>query len=52
MKTLLAALVLSLAPTLALAMGCSSGHGQTSSACAAGQSYDAATGTCVSQPTT
>lgn len=45
-KLLFAALALSLAPSFALAYECG-GFSHTASACAAGQSYDAATGTCV-----
>ncbi|MGB7244939.1 MAG: chitin binding peritrophin-A domain-containing protein [Sulfitobacter sp.] len=45
LKTLATVLALSLAPTLALASGCSDGHQAMS--CAAGTTYDAETGTCV-----
>lgn len=48
MKTVLAALALTLAPTLSLAMGCSYGkHDQQVMSCAAGTVYDANTNSCV-----
>ncbi|MBT0957141.1 adenylosuccinate lyase [Alphaproteobacteria bacterium KMM 3653] len=47
-KTVLAALALTLAPTLALAMGCGSEHSQEASiSCADGTTYDADAGKCV-----
>jgi hypothetical protein len=49
LKALAIAAALSLAPTLALAMGCSSSHATMS--CAAGTVYDAASGTCVASAT-
>jgi hypothetical protein len=49
-KTLLAALALVVAPSLALAGGCSGGHGEASMSCAVGSEYDATSGKCV--PTT
>lgn len=39
------ALVLTIAPTLSLAVGCQ--HDKHAMSCATGSSYDAATGTCV-----
>ena len=51
-KALLAALALTLAPTVSLAMGCNFGHTKEEVAisCAAGSTYDEASKTCV--PTT
>lgn len=51
-KALLAALALTLAPTVSLAAGCSYGHSKEEVAitCAAGSTYDQASKTCV--PTT
>ena len=50
LKALAVAVAFTLAPSLAMAMGgCSSAH--TSMSCAAGTSYDAATGTCVASAT-
>lgn len=52
LKMTLAVLALSLAPSVAFAMGCSGGHSDTASmSCAAGTAYDAATGSCVAQAT-
>ena len=49
-RTLLAALALTIAPTITLAMGCSGGeHAQTSS-CKAGTTWDAASASCVVNP--
>lgn len=49
-KTILTASVLALAPTFALAMGCSEYKtDQTAMSCAEGTVLDAATGTCVAQ---
>jgi hypothetical protein len=52
LKTTLAALALTLAPSVALAMGgCSDAkHEQTAMSCAQGQVFDAAKGACVPQP--
>jgi len=48
MKTLLSALALTVLPSLALAMGCSSyEHTTAQMSCADGTAYDAETGTCV-----
>lgn len=44
-KTLTAALVLTLMPALSLAQGCSHGK-EASMSCGEGSVYDAATGTC------
>lgn len=47
-KTLLAAGLLALAPTLTLAQGCNSEHqSQEAMSCAEGMKLDTATGTCV-----
>lgn len=47
------AVALVMAPTLSLAMvGCGSKHSKQAMSCAAGTSYDEATGTCVADPTT
>ena len=48
-KTVLAALALVLSPTLALANGCQ--WEKTADQCGEGQSYDAASGTCVDKAT-
>ncbi|MFN3953733.1 MAG: hypothetical protein ACK4LQ_04710 [Pararhodobacter sp.] len=45
-KTLLAALALSMAPSLALAMGCGDLR-QTTASCAEGQVWDSASQSCV-----
>lgn len=49
-RTLLAALALTVAPTLALAMGCS-GHDTTAQSCVAGTVWDGEKGACVPQTT-
>ncbi|MBB5514645.1 hypothetical protein FHS89_000651 [Rubricella aquisinus] len=49
LKLIVAALALSLAPGMALAMGCSSDTANMS--CPAGSHYDAATGGCKAQAT-
>ena len=51
-KLTIAALALTLAPSLALAMGgCSDAkHEQTAMSCAEGSVWDPAKGTCVAQP--
>ena len=47
-KTLLAALALTVAPTLAMAMGCSGyGHETPAQSCIAGTAWDADKGACV-----
>ncbi|WP_166434062.1 hypothetical protein [Roseovarius spongiae] len=47
-RTIFATLVLTLAPTLALAMGCSHDRVKTQAmSCAEGSTYDAGTGACV-----
>lgn len=53
LKTILTASVLLLAPTFAIAMGCSGYEHkeQTAMSCADGMVIDAATGTCVAQIT-
>jgi len=47
MKTLGIAMVLTLAPTLSLAMGCNYGKDQQAMTCAAGSAYDADTKSCL-----
>ena len=48
MKTTLAAALLALAPTFALAEGCQWGHSETTAmSCAEGTQLDSTTGTCV-----
>lgn len=49
-KTLISAFLLTVAPGLALAEGCSRGHLQTSQ-CADGQFFDAVTETCIDKAT-
>ncbi|WP_187431253.1 hypothetical protein ROLI_027860 [Roseobacter fucihabitans] len=46
-KTLAAAVALTLTPVLAFAGGCNYGKEKVTMSCAAGTSYDAASGTCV-----
>ena len=46
-KTTLAVLILSVSPTLAMAMGCSEHPIRTSASCADGQTWDTASQTCV-----
>ncbi len=51
-KTAIATLALALAPSIALAMGCSSDHRmQEAMSCAEGSVWDAEAGTCVEQVT-
>lgn len=50
-KTALAVLILSLSPTLAVAMGCSEHPVRTSASCADGQVWDATSQTCVTAAT-
>lgn len=45
-KTILAAIALTLAPTISFAMGCSGDHAKQASSCKVGTSWDAASGTC------
>ena len=47
MKSLGIALVLSLAPTVMLAMGCSQGKSEQAMSCAAGTTYDADAKACL-----
>ncbi|SEK59284.1 hypothetical protein [Roseovarius nanhaiticus] len=47
MKTLGIALVLTLAPTLSLAMGCNYGKDKQAMSCAAGSTYDADSKSCL-----
>jgi hypothetical protein len=51
-RTILAALALALAPTLAAAYCSEPKQSTSANACAEGQVFDAATGTCVTAPTT
>lgn len=50
-KIILATLALTLTPTIATAMGCSGGDHKQAASCQAGSSWDAGTGTCVTNPT-
>lgn len=50
-KMILATLALTLAPTIASAMGCEHGAHQQAASCQAGTSWDAATGSCVADAT-
>lgn len=50
-KTIASALILALAPTLALASGCGWEKKMNANQCADGQTFDASTGTCVDQAT-
>ena len=50
-KTIAAALALTIAPTLAFAEGCNWGKSQQAMTCGAGTTYDADTGKCVSVTT-
>ena len=50
-KTVLAALALTLAPTLGLAQGCNYGKHQQAMSCAPGTVYDAGTQSCVATTT-
>lgn len=47
-KTIVAAVLLTLAPSFAMAMGCHGGHGQQAASCASGSSWSADAGKCVS----
>lgn len=47
LKTLTVAAVLTLAPTLTLAMGCSGAKHQQAQSCASGATWDATAQTCV-----
>lgn len=51
MKTILAALALAIAPTLAIAEGCSSRHSEQAMSCGEGTVWDADTQSCVEQVT-
>lgn len=46
-KTLIIAMALTAAPTLALAAGCSYGKEQQAMSCAAGTTYDSASNSCL-----
>ncbi|MEX5729316.1 hypothetical protein Ga0609869_002669 [Rhodovulum iodosum] len=50
-KTIVSALILALAPTLALAGGCGWEKKMNANQCAEGQTFDATNGTCVDQAT-
>lgn len=50
-KTILSAAVLALAPTLVLAKDCGWEKRMNANQCAEGQTFDAASGTCVDQAT-
>ncbi len=50
-KIILAALALTLAPSVASAMGCNGGDHKQAASCQAGSSWDADTGTCVTDAT-
>ncbi|WP_298292545.1 hypothetical protein [uncultured Litoreibacter sp.] len=50
-KIILAALALTLAPSIASAMGCNGGDHKQAASCAAGASWDADLGKCVSDAT-
>ena len=47
LTTLLTVLVLTTAPSLAMAMGCSDGHQEAAMSCADGSTWDADSKTCV-----
>lgn len=51
LKTVLAAALLAIAPTLGLAMGCNDHSNEQASSCAEGFSWDKDAGTCVEQVT-
>ncbi len=50
-KIILAALALTLAPSVASAMGCGADHIKQTSSCQSGTSWDAESGSCVANPT-
>lgn len=50
-KIIAATLALTLAPSVALAMGCSYGEHKQAASCQAGSTWDADKGLCVASPT-